>query len=351
MTLRQVEGLPGAPWDAPLQGRLDVLTVESELLRGNALGDPHRRPLYVYLPPGFDESQSYPTIYLLHYYSGRATFLLEPQDFEPRVIDRVDALFARKEAAVPRAIVVVPDAWTRFGGAQWINSVSTGPYMDYLCDEVVPFVDSRYPTIAERDQRGVSGHSSGGYAAMVLSMLRPDVFGGLVAQGSDSLFEHCYRNDFASAARTLRDRYDGSYEMFLEAFTSVDPFDRGKDGLLLELYAMATCYSPDEANPGKALLPFDTETGAVITDVWDKWLGWDPVHMVPAHADALASMELIHIEAGSSDEYYLDLGAQAVSDAMTDAGVDHDLELFEGRHGGIRNRYPMAVERLARALQ
>jgi hypothetical protein len=304
----------------------------------------------VYLPPGLDESERYPTIYLLHYYSGRATFLVEPQDFEPRVIDRIDQLFARDEVVVPRAIVVVADAWTRYGGAQWIDSVSTGPYMDYLCDEVVPFVDERYPTIADRDHRGVSGHSSGGYAAMVISMLRPTVFGGLVAQGSDALFEHCYRNDFAAAARALRDRYDGSYEMFLEHFSSGERFDRGKDGLLLELYAMATCYSPDESHPGRALLPFDTETGAVIEEVWAKWLAWDPVQMVPSHAEGLASMKSIHIEAGSSDEYYLDLGAQAVSDAMTAAGVDHDFELFEGRHGGIRHRYPMAVERLARAL-
>jgi hypothetical protein len=306
--------------------------------------------LYVYLPPGFDGSNRYSTIYLLHYYSGRATFLVEPQDFEPRVIDRIDALFARTEVEVPRAIVVVADAWTRYGGAQWINSTSTGPYMDYLCDEVVPFIDERYPTLADPAHRGVSGHSSGGYAAMVISMLRPDLFGGLVAQGSDALFEHCYRNDFAAAARTLRDRYDGSYEMFLDAFSTGDRFDRGKDGLLLELYAMATCYSPDERSPGKALLPFDTETGAVVDDVWGRWLGWDPVHMVAHHADALSAMKLIHIEAGSSDEYYLDLGAQAVSDAMTAAGVDHDFELFEGRHGGIRHRYPMAVERLARAL-
>ena len=346
--LRQVEGLPGAPWDAPLHGRLEVLTVESDLLRDNPLGDPHRRPLYVYLPPGFDESQRYPTIYMLHYYSGRATFLVEPQDFEPRVIDRIDSLFA--DVDVPPAIVVVPDAWTRYGGAQWINSVSTGPYMDYLCDEVVPFVEDRYRTLGDKEHRGVTGHSSGGYAAMVLSMLRPDVFGGLVAQGSDALFEHCYRNDFAAAVRALRDRYSGSYETFVDRFTSGDVFDRSKDGILLEMYAMATCYSPDDSRPGRPLLPFDTETGAVVEEVWAKWLGWDPVRMIPAHADPLRSMKTIHIEAGSSDEYYLDLGAQAVWRALSDAGVDYTFELFGGRHGGIRHRYPMAIERLARAL-
>ena len=37
------------------------------------------------------------------------------------------------------------DAWTSYGGSQFIDSSSTGPYMSYLCDEVVPFVDERYP--------------------------------------------------------------------------------------------------------------------------------------------------------------------------------------------------------------
>ena len=52
MSLRELDGLPGPPWDRPLAGSLDRLVVESELLAGNPLGDPARRPLYVYRPPG-----------------------------------------------------------------------------------------------------------------------------------------------------------------------------------------------------------------------------------------------------------------------------------------------------------
>ena len=52
MTLRTVEGEPGPPWRRSLAGALDELTVESELLADNPLGDPARRPLYVYRSPG-----------------------------------------------------------------------------------------------------------------------------------------------------------------------------------------------------------------------------------------------------------------------------------------------------------
>ncbi|MDX6542941.1 MAG: hypothetical protein QOK32_544, partial [Gaiellaceae bacterium] len=35
------------PWDSEWQGRLEKRTIESEALRGNPLGDPHVRPVYV----------------------------------------------------------------------------------------------------------------------------------------------------------------------------------------------------------------------------------------------------------------------------------------------------------------
>ena len=53
-----------------------------------------------------------------------------------------------------------------------------GRYHTYLCDEIVPFVDSRYRT---RGRRGVTGKSCGGYGAAVTAMLRPDLFDGFAA--------------------------------------------------------------------------------------------------------------------------------------------------------------------------
>ena len=47
MALTEVEGPSGAPWERPMHGTLDRLVVESELLAGNPLGDPSRRPLFV----------------------------------------------------------------------------------------------------------------------------------------------------------------------------------------------------------------------------------------------------------------------------------------------------------------
>ena len=60
------------PWSAELAGRIDEQIITSELLRGNPLGDPHERPLWVYTPPGYDDEplRRYPSVYVIQGYTG-----------------------------------------------------------------------------------------------------------------------------------------------------------------------------------------------------------------------------------------------------------------------------------------
>jgi S-formylglutathione hydrolase FrmB len=351
MALRELDGVVGAPWTRPLGGVLDQLVVESDALAGNALGDPARRPLYVYRPPGveLDHPRGLPTVYMIQGFTGQLDMWLSRSAFEPNMVERVDAMFAAR--ACPDALVVFVDAWTSRGGSQFINSASTGRYLDYLCDEIVPFIDERYPTLSSRDHRGLAGKSSGGYGAMVVPMLRPDVFGALASHAGDALFECCYLPEFRIVARTLRDSFDGSYEVLFEHLAAADHFDFGKYGYAFEMYGYASAYSPDLTAPGRALLPFEVSTGRVIDDVWALWLEHDPVRMAPRYADALRSMHRIYLDAGKSDEAYLDLGAQAFAQELSKIGAAHTLELFDGRHGGIAYRYPGAIRELVTALQ
>ena len=351
MTLRTVSGLPGPPWDRELRGSFETLTVESEILAGNPLGDPARRPLYVYLPSGLEHGsqERFPAVYVIQGMTGQLDMWLTRNAFEPMMIERVDETFS--EEGAPRAVIVFVDAWTSYGGSQFVNSAATGRYMDYLCDEVVPFIDERYPTIPDRDHRGLTGKSSGGYGAMIVPMLRPDVFGGLASHAGDALFEVCYQPEFPETARLIRDRFQGSYDVFWEELRSAERFDFDLYGHPLNTYAMAACYSPDESNPGKALLPIDLETGKLVPEIWERWLEWDPVRVAPKKLDALASMKHVYLDAGRSDEYFLDLGAIAVSKELTAGGIRHELVLFDGTHGGMQYRYPKAMADMARALQ
>ena len=184
---------------------------------------------------------------------------------------------------------------------------------------------------------------------MVTPMLRPDLFGDLATHAGDALFENAYQREFPDTVRALRDDYDGSFDKFWEAFRSRPAFTKDADAVLLNSYCMAACYSADD--DGTVRLPFDTDTAELIPEVWERWLEWDPVRMVPKHADALRGMRAIYIDAGKRDEWYLDLGAEAFRRALADIGVtDVFFELFDARHGGIEYRYPLALKYLAERL-
>jgi enterochelin esterase family protein len=141
------------------------------------------------VPPGYDVgSASYPVIYFLPGYTGTGRMLLNFDPFAEAMDRRLDRLIA--SSAMPPAIVVLPDCFTRYGGSQYLNSPAVGRYEDYLIDEIVPLVDKRLRTKQGRDHRAVTGKSSGGYGAMRLAMRHPDVFGAFGSHSGDCYFEH-----------------------------------------------------------------------------------------------------------------------------------------------------------------
>ncbi|MHB8296721.1 MAG: alpha/beta hydrolase [Acidimicrobiales bacterium] len=336
------------PWDAELVGRIDRHVVRSAALTGNPLGDPAERPLMVYVPPGYDTAGDlrYPSVYVIQGYMGHVGMWSNRSAFRPTFPEAADELFARGGA--PPCVVVYVDAWTGYGGSQFVDSAGTGRYHSYLCNDIVAFVDSRYRTIDAPEHRGIQGKSSGGFGAMVTPMLRPDLFGGLASHAGDALYEHCYIHDFGTAARALRD-YDGSMESWWDDFRGRVAFTKPGDDTLLMVLGVSACFSPGD--DGAPVLPFDPRTGRIREDVWARWLAWDPVRMVPGHAEALRGLKAIWLDGGKSDEWFLDLGAQAFRDALLEIGVsDVHFELFEGGHGRIDYRYPMALAYLAERL-
>jgi hypothetical protein len=352
-----VVAAPLRPWATPLAGRLDTATFTSKVLEGNPLGDPVTRPVSVYLPPGYDDNpdKRYPSVYALQGYSGALGMWDNRPAFRSTYVENVDALFQRGEA--PPCILVLVDAWTAYGGSQFVDSPGTGRYQTYICDEIVPWVDANYRTIDSAQHRGVSGKSSGGFGAMIFPMLRPDLFGGLATHAGDTLYEGCYIPEFLRVARALRDRYEGSYERFWEDFweraAKGEAMSRPEDGSLVMVYGCAAAFSAEP--DGTVTLPFDIATGLLRDDVWQRWLDWDPVRMVARHADALRRCRAIWIDAGRSDDWWLDLGAEAFRRELEKIGVTEEsgtvhFELFDGTHAAIDYRYPRSLAYLSYRL-
>lgn len=338
------------PWSAELSGALNEHVITSELLRGNPLGDPHERPLWVYTPPGYasEPDRRYPSVYVLQGYTGHLAMWANRSPFRQPFTETADQVFAAGQA--PPAIVVYVDAWTGYGGSQFVDSPGTGQYHSYLCGEVVPFVDAHYRTLADRDHRAVMGKSSGGFGAMITPMLRPDLFGALATHAGDTLYEQCYIRDFGPAVRALRG-YDGDIWKWWDDFRSRVAFTSQADGELIGLLGVAAAFSAND--DGTVDLPFDPRTGVLRPDVWQRWLDFDPVRMAPRYADALRSVRSMWIDAGVRDEYFLDVGAQAFRAELRAIGVPDDVirfELFDATHGAIDYRYPLSLSWLCQRM-
>jgi enterochelin esterase family protein len=269
--------------------------------------------------------------------------LLNDDPWSEGIQPRFDRLAA--SGAVGPMIVALPDCFTRYGGAQYIDSAATGRYEAHLWQELLPAVRAKFSI----GRVGVAGKSSGGYGAIVQAMRHPEIVSAVASHSGDMYFDYCFPPHFPAAVRELRAR--GGPRAFLDHFAAAPKKREGRLFDVMCTLAMAACFSPDASELGFAL-PFDLETGEIDHAVWSRWLAWDPVRMIehPPHAEALAGMRLVFLDAGTRDEFQLDLGARVLSGRMRRLGIGHRHEEFEDGHMNIPYRYDVSLPLLYRAL-
>ena len=323
------------------QGTVEIVEHESNILKTNPLSDKYIRDLIVYLPPGYSENdQNYPTVYCLTGFTGRGRMLLNDAAFTPNLAERMDKLITA--GSVQPMIVVMPDCFTYYGGSQYINSTATGDYEDYLIHEIVPFVDKNFQTIANRNSRAVMGKSSGGYGSLIMGMRHADVFGLACSTSGDAYFELCYLSDIPKAVRAIK----GDPKAFMQKFWDEEK-KRKDDFPALNMIGMSSCYSPNGTDFD---MPFDLETGEIRADVWSRWLEHDPVRLVEKSMENLKSLRLLYLDAGTRDEFGLDLGARILAKKLSDLGISHIHEEFDDGHMNIAYRYDRSLELISQKI-
>jgi pimeloyl-ACP methyl ester carboxylesterase len=335
------------PWSRELAGRIDERTLTSAALTGNPLGDSPTRPVWIYLPPGYDDSHAaLPSIYLLQGYGNFLSRWDDRRMFEKTTPELIDEAFV---AGAPPCVVIYVDAWTALGGSQFLDSPAIGRYQSYLSDDVVSFVDLNYRTLRDPARRAVVGHSSGGYGAIVSALERPEVFGAFAAHSPDCAFWVSVRGDLALAHRALRDRYDSSFARFREDWESRPPMSRPDDFVLVLIWALSAAYSADP--DGSVRLPFDEQTGSLIPEVWLRWLAHDPVELVRQRAEAARRARAIWIDAARGDEHLLDVAAEILADELRSAAAPEvAFTLYDGGHREYQHRFPLSIRYLAERM-
>ncbi len=331
-----------------MHGTVVTTRLSSRLLRGNVLGDPADRDVLVYLPPGYDEgARRYPTVMMLPGYASTHRSIVRFNPWRPNPVERFDALVAAGTSAP--ALLVLPDAMTRWGGSQFLDSPATGAYQSYLADEVIPHVDATFRTVPRAEGRAVVGTSSGGFGALRLVMDRPGLFAAAGSHAGDAAFEVSMRPMLTTAAIAF-DRA-GSPSAFAERIGETGPLGATDfDGIFV--LAAAAAYSPaPDAPPPHLELPFDPATAELRPDVWTRWLAHDPLRRVDTSADALRALRLVHIDAGDRDEHGLHFAARLLATALGRIGATVVHEEFEGGHRGTGHRYAISLPRLVGVLE
>jgi enterochelin esterase family protein len=322
-------------------------TFHSRALAGNPLGDPATRTVPVYLPPGCTQGGRYPSVYLLAGFTGRGTMMMNDSLWDETIQQRMDRLIS--QGAVTPMILILPDASTRYGGSQYINSPATGNYEDHLL-ELVQHIDGKYPTLPQAAQRGIAGKSSGGFGALTLAMRHPDIFGMVADHSGDKYFELCYKPDFPKFLRFYASAGEAGLRKLLASPGSLRPAPADMHSAL-NVAAMSACYSPNPDAPLGFDLPFDVHTGELRPDVWAKWEAHDPVNLIGRYADSLRRLKLLFFDCGLRDEYNLQYGARLFASRLRQQGIPFTHQEFDDGHRNLNYRYDVSLAKFSEAMK
>ena len=326
------------------QNHLRYFEYHSKLLQGYPLSGGDKRVIATLLPEDFDEKQAYPCIWFLGGFGSNGREMLNDQGpFKSSFAQMLHSY--QRQRIIPQFIAVFPDGCSKLGGSQYINSAANGPFMDHLCDELVPFIESKLPTLSSSRGRVITGHSSGGYGALMVSLLRPGVFGSAIVSAADSAFECTFLPMWLQASIQLQ-KHNG-VDGFLEHFQQMK--DKGKISSDLfhtnMLLAMSACYSPKLNNhSAHCELPIDLHSLQVNEEIWTLWMNLDPVIAVKAHSKNLKSMDYLHLDCGKADEYGAQFGHRRISDVLKQNDVKHMTSEFNGTHRSTSYRYQQRFE-------
>ena len=325
---------------------IEWLEHSSAAIKGFPMGDPHKRRFPVYLPPGYStkKKKGYPVVFLLAGWGGRSSRYIDDSSlFEIPLNQRLNSAIEKGE--IPPVICVFPDGSSKLGCSQYVNSPACGNYMDYVCDELIGLIDEKYNTMKSSDFRGITGHSSGGFGALLCGMMRSDRFRYVCSSAGDSFFELSLKLTMNSALNEVNKA--GGIDKFLKKFFEVpNPGSQGRSKIdaLLTL-SLAPCYAPNIAKPPLyGDLFFNEETGEIDNEVFDKYLNWDPVHVVDRHIEMAQDLRFVHLECGAEDEFAAQYGHRQLANKLKKHNIPHQVDEYPGRHGGHHWRFEQRLK-------
>jgi S-formylglutathione hydrolase FrmB len=274
--------IPSASQAAAL-GRGECRSMPSKILG-------HAVQYCVVLPPSYDSSkQAYPVLYFLHGLGSNSEVLISSGG-----MDLVNDLWSQNN--IGEFLIVTPDAGRSF----YINSRDGKVrYEDFFIHEFIPYIEKQYRVRSDREHRGVSGVSMGGYGALRFGFRYPQLFGAVSAHS-------------AALLATLPMGSTADYQ-----------------GAILNRILGSAFGSPPDAAYWKQNNPFTiVQNGARATGL------------------------KIYFDCGTEDDYGFDAGAKAFHDLLDSRHIPNEFHLYPGGHDWnyVAEHFPASLEFHSRAF-
>jgi S-formylglutathione hydrolase len=303
-------------------GSVERIKVHGTSLEGNLEGDSADRDVSVYLPPSYHVGgqQRYPTLYLLHGFTDNDSVWFGDTHKFINATAAADRAFS---SGTREMILVMPNAHTRYFGAMYSNSVTTGNWEDFVAHDLVAYIDAHYRTISNPTNRGLAGHSMGGYGAIRLAMKHPEVFSSIYALSA------CCLAPFPNPETRTKAKLEEIHTD--EDLAKADFFAKAN-------FASAAAWSPNPKNPPRYLdLPGSSDTQPSVAD---RWAANAPTVMIHQYVPSLKSLRAIAFDVGSQD--FLAASVQTLDAIFTTYKIPHTYETYDGDH---LNRIELRLEK------
>jgi Putative esterase len=266
-------------------GSVSRVTVESQALKSNVLGDPTARAVDVYVPAGCG-GEGLSLLVDLVCFTGSGLSHTNWVGFRENLPERLDRLTG--EGRMAQVVVAFPDCFTRLGGNQYINSAAMGAWEDFLLFEMLPAIEERVGC-GGTGRRGVFGKSSGGYGAITHALRHADIWSAAACHSGDMGFELCYLPDMPAVLRALA----GTGNSIERWWQQIETAKKRSEGAfkVINALAMTASYDPETMQFLGMRLPVTFDTCEVIEERWANWLRQDAVIAIESMAHNLGKAE------------------------------------------------------------
>ncbi|KAI1432823.1 Alpha/Beta hydrolase protein [Xylaria sp. CBS 124048] len=316
----------------------------------------------ILLPAGYDAADKdtrYPVLYNQNHWSGgqgaygystNATFAAE---WDKGVISGTNG--APDRPAPKLIIVAFRHEAPYYDDSYAVNSANLGPYGDALNEELIPYIDEKFNTIAKPYARIQDGGSTGGWESIASVIFRPDLFGACFSSYPDSLdFRHhqdialytnknAYQNANGDSIGSIR-TFENDTEIVLVTVAQENHWElvfgtNSRSSLQWDVWNAV--FGVQGLN-GYPLEPWDKVTGEIYPEAVEFWKEMDLSHYVGSNWGGVKNLGAvlrgrIFLYVGTHDNYYLNEGVAAFEQRVNGLGGPHwaNVTIEAGQvHGG-----------------